>query len=395
MLTKALKIAIYSGEIPSTTFIERLITGITTTGTHVILFGAFRSKPKYNSRVKVVVYRATRLSKFWHLFRFGLLLTLFKPKEKKRLDTFLKQRPTSDLYDKVKYYPVLWYHPDVFHIQWAKGLDDWMWVKEFGIKLVLSLRGAHINYSPIANVEVASMYKRNFPKVDAFHAVSEAIAIEATKYGGKMESIQVIKSGLRLDEFTFKLREFKSNASLNILSIGRDHWIKNYRVALDAIFRLRERGIPFFYTIVGVSENEALIFQRKQLGLENEVHFLDTLAFNEVRDAIQQADVLFLPSLKEGIANVVLEAMALGTLVVSTDCGGMAEVVIPNETGFLVPNRDAQAMTNALMEVAQLSLMDYQNLTSNARLFVEQHHNEDHMVAQMQLLYDGVISRTL
>ena len=383
-----MKIAIYSGEIPSTTFIERFINGAANSGTDVILFGALLKQPTYNSRVKVVGYRQTRLSKFWCLLRFTVLLNLFKRKDKRRLDTYLKQRQTTDLYTKVKFYPVLWYQPDVFHIQWAKGLDDWMWVQEFGMKLVLSLRGAHINYSPIADLALAKMYQINFPKVDGFHAVSEAIALEARKYGANSEAIRVVKSGLHLEDFAFKLKEFDSNTPLNIVSVGRNHWKKNYRSALDAMLILKQMDVSFQYRIIGITENEALVFQRAQLGLEKEVSFIDAMPFKKVLEAMQQADVLLLPSVEEGIANVVLEAMALGTLVVSTDCGGMAEAVIPNQTGFLVPVRDAQAMAMTLVEVSQLSLEDYQGITLEAREFVERNHSEDEMVEGMRDLYD-------
>ncbi|MGV8813793.1 MAG: glycosyltransferase family 4 protein [Gelidibacter sp.] len=392
-MKKPLRIAIYSGEIPSTTFIERLITSVADTGAEVILFGALHKQPKYNPRVKVVGYRPTRFSKFWCLFRFTVLLTLFKRAEKKRLETYLKQQQTTDLYTKVKYYPVLWYQPDVFHIQWAKGLDDWMWVQDFGMKLVLSLRGAHINYSPIADSKLAGMYHRNFPKVNGFHAVSEAIALEAGKYGANRAAIRVIKSGLNLEDFAFKLKEFDSNTPLNIVSVGRDHWKKNYRSALDAMFILKQQGVPFQYHIIGVVENEALLFQRAQLGLEKEVSFIEAMPFNRVKEFIQQADVLLLPSVEEGIANVVLEAMALGTLVVSTDCGGMAEVVFPNQTGFLVPVRDAQAMAMALVEVSQLSLEDYRGITFKAREFVERNQSEETMVAGMMEVYERVVGR--
>ena len=60
-------------------------------------------------------------------------------------------------------------------------------------------------------------------------------------------------------------------------------------------------------------------------------------------------DVLLLPSLNEGIANVVLEAMAIGVPVISTDCGGMSEVVILDTTGWLLPVRDSKAIAKGLI----------------------------------------------
>ena len=79
--------------------------------------------------------------------------------------------------------PVVNNLPDIFHIQWAKSLEEWIFLKDiFDIKLVLSLRGSHITYSPLSNEKLAKNYVAYFPKVDCFHAVSLAIANEASKY---------------------------------------------------------------------------------------------------------------------------------------------------------------------------------------------------------------------
>ena len=380
-------IAIYSGEIPSTTFIERLIKGLSNSGSRVLLFGLIKQKTSYGKQVRVYGNKNTKVSKLWVLLRYGCLLTLFKRKQKKRLDAILKEANTNTFYTKVKCYPVLWHQPDIFHVQWAKGLDDWMWVQDFGMRLVLSLRGAHINYSPIADTKLAAMYRENFPKVDGFHAVSQAIAKEACKYGADKQHIQVVKSGLKLQDFLFQLKTTNPQAPINILSVGRGHWKKNYRLALDAMHALKQLGLAFRYDIIGVSGEEALLFQRAQLGLEQEVGFIGPLPFKEVQKAIKEADVMLLPSVEEGIANVVLEAMALGTLVVSTDCGGMKEVVLPKQTGYLVPVRDAQAMALALKEVSELPLETYQRITQQARAFVEANHSEAQMVSGMLGLY--------
>jgi colanic acid/amylovoran biosynthesis glycosyltransferase len=62
--------------------------------------------------------------------------------------------------------------------------------------------------------------------------------------------------------------------------------------------------------------------------------------------------VLLLPSLSEGISNVVLEAMAAGVPVVSTRCGGMAEVVHDRVNGHLVEVGDTTDMADRLHELA-------------------------------------------
>ncbi|SFN72414.1 colanic acid/amylovoran biosynthesis glycosyltransferase [Bizionia echini] len=395
----SLKIAIYSGEIPSTTFIERLISGLVGSGASVLIFGILREKPRYSSGVTVVGYQLNRFAKFWHLARYTLLLTLFKRGDKKRFDVYLQQQQKTDLYTKVKCYPVLWHRPDVFHLQWAKGLADWVWVQDFGMKLVVSLRGAHINYSPIADTALAAMYREYFPKVDGFHAVSEAIGLEAQTYGAHPEAIHVVYSGLPASEMEAEMEagiepvvkpKNLPAKPFQIVSVGRPHWKKGYTYALDACKLLKEKGTLFEYTIIGGAHVVDYQYQIVDLELDNEVRLLSQKPFNEVQRLILNADLLLLSSVEEGIANVVLEAMALGTLVLSTDCGGMDEVIHDGETGFLVPIRDAQALADAIIAITSLPTAAALKIKKQAQLKIKEQHSEALMTSGMMRLYEGL-----
>ena len=207
--------------------------------------------------------------------------------------------------------------PDIFHLQWVKGVEKFTWVQEFDIKLIVSLRGAHINYSPLADQKLAQMYKTIFPEIDGFHGVSKAICKEASLYGADLKKCQVVYSGFNLKEYpkenwTDKVASSEKQ-TIEILSVGRSHWKKGYHFALDAMKLLKDSGIKFTYTIIGGAGNEELMFQRNQLGLENEVEFKSSVSFEEVKRSLKKADLFLLPSVEEGIANVVIESMLNGT----------------------------------------------------------------------------------
>ena len=381
-----LKIAIYSGDIPSTTFIERLINGLATSQHQILIFGFLKCKVGYNTSVNVIGYRNNKISKVLMLIKYSLLLFFFKNKDKNKLDRILRNNGQNLLRDKLKSYPVLWHKPDIFHIQWAKGLSEWVWLKEFGVKLVLSLRGAHINYSPIANTQLASMYRENFPKVDGFHAVSHAIALEAKKYGASNNKIKVVYSGLNID-VGHKIERPKTK-TFNIISVGRPHWKKGYVYALDMCKILNEKNLNYKYTIIGAAGDIELVYQVKDLNLTRQVTLLGNVPFKQVVEYIKDSDLMLLPSVEEGIANVVLEAMALKTLVLSTDCGGMKELVVDNDNGFIVPIRNAKLMANKVLEAASLSSEKHKALLDNAFKTVKTKHNEHKMIKDMIELYD-------
>jgi glycosyltransferase involved in cell wall biosynthesis len=135
-----------------------------------------------------------------------------------------------------------------------------------------------------------------------------------------------------------------------------------------------------------------LLYQVKDLELQNEVCLLDKQTFSEVKDYMLHADVLLLPSVEEGIANVVLEAMALGTLVLSTTCGGMDEVIVDTKNGFLVPIRDSKAIANAINTIATLTLEQKGEIIERAKKKILAQHNEDLMTSGMIDLYHQVLN---
>jgi colanic acid/amylovoran biosynthesis glycosyltransferase len=380
------KIAIYCGEIPPPTFINRLINGLAERGNKLLLVGNLTQKVSYkSSNIKIVGYSG-RMSKFSILLYYSVLLSLFKNKEKKQLKSWMKLNNRNNAISKIRYYPILYNRPDIFHLQWIKGIEDWVWMRDLKIKLIVSLRGTHINSTPICEPKYAEIYRKCFPMVDGFHGVSNEIIQEAIKYDADISKCHVVYSGLDLNSLKFNEQK-PTNDVFQILSVGRSHWIKGYTVALDAMRIVKNENVKFKYTIVGVGQNEELQFQRKQLDLISEVDFVDKLPFAKVVEKIQQADVVLLPSFKEGIANIILESMALGTPIISTDCGGIEEVVIDNENGFIVPVRNPEAMAATLKKVAALNESSYANIINKARISIEKNHTENKMIQDMIQLY--------
>lgn len=383
------RVAIFAGEIPPPTFIDRLINGLAEQNTEILLTGHLRKKVLYAStNIKIVGYSG-RISKLWILLKYTFLLLLYKPKAKKKLDEWIHQNATNANLAKIRYYPILYFQPDIFHLQWIKSISDWVWVNDFKIKLVVSLRGAHVNYTPICEPAYAHLYRENFPKVDGFHGVSNNIVQEAIQYHADPKKAKVIYSGLDLNQFHFQTNKPKSQ-NLQIISVGRNHWIKGYRYALDAMKLLKSNNISFTYTIIGIQDDEELFFQRAQLDLLEEVIFEKSLPFHEITKRMSNARLLLLPSLEEGLANVVLEAMALGTIVVTTDCGGMAEVIDHLENGFLVDTRNPQEIADAISTIDKMPQAQYESMVKSARNKIEANHTEEQMIEGMLTLYNQV-----
>lgn len=393
-----MKIAIYSGIIPSATFIEHLISGLADNEVKVYVFGKMKTQVSYTSpNIKLYTTSKHKLQSILITFFRSIILLIRFPK---RFFILIKVvSKFNSLYSKWnrwnRYVPVVLHLPTIFHVQWAKDLQYWVFLKDrFNCKIVLSLLGSHINYSPITNKNLASTYKLLFPKVDAFHAVSKAISLEAQKYGADPAKIKLIHSPIQsttLEMFNTHKKEIVQ--SVKILSIGRHHWVKGYNYAITAMGLLKAKHLDFQYTIIAQGKvPENLLFQVNQMELQKEVLFLKGINQNELFKKMQNYDVLLLPSLNEGIANVVLEAMALGLLVISTDCGGMSEVVKDQETGWLVPVRDPNAIADAIMEVSKTSGVELQRITQKAHNVIKTGFNAEDSIQEFLELYDFVLS---
>lgn len=89
-----------------------------------------------------------------------------------------------------------------------------------------------------------------------------------------------------------------------------------------------------------------LIRMARDFGIAKQVSFLGSR--DDIADILHAADIGVLASHEEGLPNAILEYMAAGLPVVATAVGGVPELVIPHETGLLVPARDVVRLTDAL-----------------------------------------------
>lgn len=187
-------------------------------------------------------------------------------------------------------------------------------------------------------------------------------------------------------------RKYKSpnGDKIRILSVGRDHWVKGYQYAVDTCYLLKEQGVSFEYCIIGGAGSEELEYQVDALGLKENIRLLSGVPYSKMIEQYKQSDVLLLPSVAEGIANVALEAMALNVPVVTAACGGMEEVITDGVNGFVVPIRDAKAMAKGIQKVIQLNDEQWNKMVNNARLIVKQNHNLENQIERMLEFYDEV-----
>jgi glycosyltransferase involved in cell wall biosynthesis len=239
---------------------------------------------------------------------------------------------------------------NIIYFPWNSAAIEFLPLFDSGAAVV-SCRGSQVNIAPHDPERQGMLHplRRTLTKAAAVHCVSEAIKIEAVQLGLDPAKARVIRPAVDPDFFYPAKQPKGEDSTFRIVTVGTLIWKKGYEYALLAVRRLLDQGVAAQLHIIGDgAERSRLLYTIGDLDLQGRVHLHGRLSPEAVRSRLQQADAFLLSSLSEGISNAVLEAMACGLPVVTTDCGGMREAVTDGVEGFVVPVRDPEAMAEAL-----------------------------------------------
>ena len=200
------------------------------------------------------------------------------------------------------------------------------------------------------------------------------------------QQILVNYHGLQLDQFDVngKLR----NKTFQILSVGTLQYYKGFQFLLPALAALKDKGFNFTCVIVGGGPLESDLRKHvRLLGLEPYVTMTGPLRQDEVIPYYKKSDLLVLMAQPEwhwGIPNVLIEALAAKTPVITTRFGSVEELVTDGETGLLVPPKDTEVLVAAidhlytdellrkkLAEAGYRRVIEYFDLEKNIRQFAQ------------------------
>jgi len=135
-----------------------------------------------------------------------------------------------------------------------------------------------------------------------------------------------------------------------IVVVGTLREPKGHRYLIDAMATIVPRFPDLHVLFVGDGDlREKLQARVKSLDLDGRIHFLGSRS--DVPQLLAASDFFALPSLWEGLPMALLEAMATGLPIVATEVSGTVQVMVPNETGILVPPGDTQRLVQAIEQL--------------------------------------------
>ena len=236
------------------------------------------------------------------------------------------------------------------------------------------------------------LVKSALRKAEAVVAQSSDMARELRPSLRRGQRLAVIGNPIDIDETRSRAGGLSAGPRFGapaLVSVGRLGRQKGYDLLLPAFAALRKHYPDAGLTIFGDgSERPALEAQARRLAIHDRVRLAGHS--NAALAEVAQADLFVSSSRYEGFSNALLEAMALGTAVVATDCpGATSDMVIEGETGMLAPAHDVDALTAAMRRALSADLAA---LGERGRTHVARAYDRRAIVGEYERLFDSVAS---
>ncbi|MEA5579248.1 glycosyltransferase [Anabaena sp. UHCC 0451] len=246
---------------------------------------------------------------------------------------------------------------DIIHCQFGTYGISGLVFRQMGLikgKIVTTFRGKDISRDIKKYGD--NLYEQLFQEGEYFLTNCEFFRQRVLKLGCDENQIVVHGSGIDCKKFTFTPRKLTPGEHIKIATIGRLTEKKGISYCIEAISQLIKDYPNLEYNIIGDGNLKADLEQLiKKLNLQSNVKLLGSKQQQEIIDILNQSHLFIATSItakdgdQEGPINTLKEAMAMGLPVISTWHGGIPELVEDGVSGFLVNERDSEAIAQRLL----------------------------------------------
>lgn len=244
----------------------------------------------------------------------------------------------------------------------------------------------------------SDVYYSLFNEGDLFLALSEDMRKRLIECGCPDKRIVIHHLGIKPKLFKFKGNENKVEKAVKILTVARLEEKKGLEFSIRAVRKVCDEIEEIEYMIVGAGPlRMRLEMLCVKLGISQKVRFFGPMVQSEIINMFQRANIFILASATasdgdvEGTPTVLLEAMSGGLPVISTFHAGIPEQIIDGECGFLVPERDVDALAERIKYLVQHREI-WPEMGQVGRRIVVEHFNIDKLANRLLGIYEKVIN---
>lgn len=253
----------------------------------------------------------------------------------------------------------------------------------FRIPVIFHLHGANMESFYASLPRLLQSYTRwIFEKSSCVIVLSQSWAEFIIKIAPKAK-IEIVNNYVSLPCVFNKKNE---NKKVLILFLGIVGKRKGVYDILDAVAEVIKKHTNFEVLIGGNGETEALNNEIKLKGLGGFVKLLGWVGSKQKEKLLEKADIYILPSYNEGLPMSLLEAMSWEVPVISTNVGGIPELIRNNLDGFVVEPGDVQALIDVLLRLIKSSALRL-DMGKSARSRVEEQFSDLVVIPQLEQIY--------
>jgi colanic acid/amylovoran biosynthesis glycosyltransferase len=415
-----MKIAFIVGNFPvlSETFILNQVTGLILRGNKIDIYSIENPQPKNYLKLHPDVEKY-QLLKLTHdqpyipqnyLYRFfrGLILIINNFHKSplvllRSLNIFKYGRRAASLRLMYLAIRMLKSQPyDLIHCQFGTFALEGLILREIGAitgKLITSFRGYDI--SLFVQQQGENVYDQLFTEGDFFLTNCEYFRTRAIKLGCDHQKILVHGSGIDCDRFPYQARYPHPDGKIRITTTGRLIEKKGIEYSIIAVAKVAKIYPHIEYYIIGDGELKEHLQQLIQsLNITAQVKLLGWKTQPEIIEILKQSDIFIAPSVtakdgnQDAPVNTLKEAMIMGLPVIATNHGGIPELVQDGISGFLVPERHADAIAEKLTYLIEHPEI-WPSMGYAGHAYVKAHYDIHHLNDQLVEIYRQVMTNNL
>jgi len=205
------------------------------------------------------------------------------------------------------------------------------------------------------------------------------------------EKVKIIRCGLDASFFDDSVEmKVRQDGVLDILFIGRLCEQKGPLILLQSLKELNSQGLNVRVTFAGDGElRDDVETYVKHHSLDSLVNITGWIDSNEIMKLLSKADCMVLPSFAEGLPVAIMEALARKVPVITTRIAGIPELIVQNDTGFIVSPGSVSELTKAIKTFAKLPAEQTRIMVDNAYAAVKEMHNAEKEAVKINALFRG------
>ncbi len=288
---------------------------------------------------------------------------------------------------------------DIIHCQFGIFGIMGLAFRQIGLiegKLITGFRGYDI--SKYLQKRGDRVYDNLFKQGDFFVTNCEFFRKRAIQLGCDEEKIVVLGSGIDCSKFAFTPRNFPADGTVRIATIGRLIEKKGIEYGIRAMTSIAETYPNLEYNIIGdgpLKEHFQKLIEELKVG-----HIVKLVGWKQQDELIEILDnshILIAPSVtsadgnQDAPVNTLKEAMAMGLPVIGTLHGGIPELIEDGISGFLVPERDAEAIAEKVIELIEHA-ENWSAMGASGRARVEEKYDMYKLNEQLVNIYQQQLS---